>query len=716
MPQSNRKFPWPRTKLALTTACSLALYIIMIGLSHLRNGLGTFALGMRPLLFTVFIIAGIVLLIRWIRVRVLWRLRNRLVVNYLLIGLAPFILLVTLFGIMSYAFSGQFAIFAATDEINSALNHMASENRVFALHVAHEFSNHDVTPTHALDLPDVDPAEQSLEPARTVTVFRDGKRVPFVSAPELKASAIDSVPYWTKGNFAGVVLDNKQIFMRAVNSVPMNGHVTTTVTSLPFDPNQLSKMAEGLGRVTLMNAVVKPQKQESGSIHFTFDGKTPEQNGKVGSVKYDDTDVDQFVPGQSITGGVLPPRAGLYDVNVTFLAPLMMRDWVSGAEYSAPLSVASRPSLLYHRLFFSSLFIGNLIKGALITIAALFAIIELFALIMASRLNRTITGSIADLYDATRRVDEGDLTHQIAVSRTDQLAELSLSFNRMTTSLKRLLAEQKEKERMQSELAIAQEVQNNLFPQGDIFIPGLELHGFCRPARSVSGDYYDFLLFGDTGLGLAIGDISGKGISAALLMATLHSAVRAYRFAAEELVYAEMIEAAMRRLGTMAPAKFECAELFESPARVLSLLNRHLYRSTQPEKYATLFLANYDGTKRVLTYSNAGQLPPLVLCATGEVKRLDKGGTVVGLLEGAEYEEDHLELSSGDILIAYSDGVTEPENDFGDFGEDRLIDLVRRYQKAPLSVITSQVMQSLDDWIGGNEQPDDITLVFARQN
>ena len=103
-------------------------------------------------------------------------------------------------------------------------------------------------------------------------------------------------------------------------------------------------------------------------------------------------------------------------------------------------------------------------------------------------------------------------------------------------SLERLLLEQREKERLQGELVIAQEVQANLFPHGSVSLPMLELHGACYPARTVSGDYYDFLTFGDSGLGLALGDISGKGISAALLMATLHSAVRAYRYAGEELV------------------------------------------------------------------------------------------------------------------------------------------------------------------------------------
>ena len=152
-----------------------------------------------------------------------------------------------------------------------------------------------------------------------------------------------------------------------------------------------------------------------------------------------------------------------------------------------------------------------------------------------------------------------------------------------------------------------------------------------------------------------------------------------------------------------------------SPANLMRLLNLHLYRSTQPEKYATLFLANYETKTRTVRYSNGGQLPPLVLRPDGSVVRLDRGGTVVGLLDDMHYEEGAVTLQPGDVLIAYSDGVTEPENDFGDFGEERLVEIVQRNKHLPLGEISHHVMQALSAWIGAEEQPDDITLVLARQ-
>jgi sigma-B regulation protein RsbU (phosphoserine phosphatase) len=413
------------------------------------------------------------------------------------------------------------------------------------------------------------------------------------------------------------------------------------------------------------------------------------------------------------------------DLPVRFPSTEPVIDWATGASDSVFFTVQSRPSRLYSQLFGGSLsgVVTDVLRITLPLLCLVFAIIELLALWMAIRLSHTITASVADLYGATQHIDRGDLNYRIGVTRNDQLAELSRSFNTMTGSLQRLLVEQKEKERLQNEISIAQEVQANLFPLHARGVGLLDLHGVCRPARSVSGDYYDFLVFHkdahngvaarrETGVGIAIGDISGKGISAALLMATLHSAVRAYRFASEELVFSEspvagLLSSREERGGD---------ELFQSPGRILSLLNRHLYRSTQPEKYATLFLAHYDADSTKLTYSNAGQLPPLVLGRDGNIRRLDRGGTVVGLMDGMHYDEDSFHMQPGDILVAYSDGVTEPENDFGEFGEERLMEVVSRYRDHPLDVISNQVMLALDAWIGADEQPDDITLVLARQS
>src|SRR5262249_40100970 len=162
------------------------------------------------------------------------------------------------------------------------------------------------------------------------------------------------------------------------------------------------------------------------------------------------------------------------------------------------------------------------------------------------------------------------------------------------------------------------------------------------------------------------------GISAALLMATIHSAVRAYE--QEQLI---SVSAGSSTIQSPRPGSVGLAirnSPPQSPSQVLWLLNQQLYKTTQPEKYATLFLGFYHWHARQLTYSNAGHLPPLVLGANGSVRRLETGGTVVGLFENIEYAEASIQFYPGDIFVAFSDGITEPENEFGEFGEERLIE------------------------------------------
>jgi len=358
---------------------------------------------------------------------------------------------------------------------------------------------------------------------------------------------------------------------------------------------------------------------------------------------------------------------------------------------------------------------GEFVRGVeyiLLAILIIFAVIEFVALIIGTRMTRTVTQAVAELYDATKHVDRGDFSHRIPVKSADQLAQLSLSFNSMTESIEKLIQEQKEKQRLEGELAIAQEVQAQLFPRQVTELESLEVHGFCRPARTVSGDYYDFLTASSHKLILAVGDISGKGISAALLMATIHSAVRAYSVESLPQMREPVAAGAVAGAGRVMAAWPEGIEI--SPGALLGLLNHQLYESTPPEKYATLFLGIYDGRSHQLTYSNGGHLPPILIGQDGAVRRLEAGGTVVGLFDNMLYDEGAVEMHPGEVFLAYSDGVTEPENEFGEFGEERLIELVSANRRLPLLQISQTVTAAVDDWIGDNEQPDDITLVLAR--
>jgi phosphoserine phosphatase RsbU/P len=712
------------------------------------GGFGTFLGVLQFFVGIALVCVALPLLARLVRKHMLWSLRNKLALTYLLIGLAPVVLLLTLAGIFAWVAAGQFAIHLADSRLLAELSQMSGENerRVEIISPVLEQKIIGGTETKgaipfALGETERNPDLPRMKLRRETQAFLNGMPVSLTStAPNsgTHAKTPFGLPPWATelpgGQFSGMILDGNELYLVSIRQQKWrDGRTFSLMNSLPVDSAMLTMIAEGLGE-----ASVQPKRAGANPDTASASGTGNGQNGlslptapraTASRPREKSLQLERGAATERawVVGGTQPSAVNVVDLPVHFTSTEPMTDWDTGERDNVFIAVQSRPSLLYNQLFGASLsgIITSVLRIALFVLCLVFAVVGMFAVWMALRLSRTITASVADLYRATQHIDKGNLDYRIGVTRTDQLAELSRSFNTMAGSLKRLLQEQKEKERLQNEISIAQEVQANLFPLHARGLENLDLHGVCRPARSVSGDYYDFLVFHEeahagmvtrkeTGVGIAIGDISGKGISAALLMATLHSAVRAYRFASEELVFSESAVAGLTSSREERGGDYD--KIFQAPGRILSLLNRHLYRSTQPEKYATLFLAHYDADTAKLTYSNAGQLPPLVLSRDGSIRRLDKGGTVVGLMDGMHYDEDSFHMQPGDILVAYSDGVTEPENDFGEFGEERMMEVVSRYRDQPLHVISAQVMLALDAWIGAEEQPDDITLVLARQS
>jgi sigma-B regulation protein RsbU (phosphoserine phosphatase) len=282
------------------------------------------------------------------------------------------------------------------------------------------------------------------------------------------------------------------------------------------------------------------------------------------------------------------------------------------------------------------------------------------------------------------------------------LADLSKSFNSMTENLEKLLIVAKEKERLQAELALALEVQEQLYPKTAPVFKTIRVTGMCQPARTVSGDYYDYQKLSPSRLAFAIGDVAGKGISAALLMAGIQSAMRMElraSFEGKEL----------------APPSARTNGFRLSTARLVSELNQQLHATTSPEKFATFCIALYDDETGMLTYTNAGHLPP-ILIHDGRSTPLDINGTVVGAFPSSKYDESKVELRAGDLLVCYTDGITEPENEYGEmFGEDRLIELVSKNADRDDHRVIEVVMDAVRQWTGSPELSDDMTVLLARK-
>jgi sigma-B regulation protein RsbU (phosphoserine phosphatase) len=642
----------------------------------------------------------LVLFYRWVMQRVLWKVRNRLILTYLLMGLSPVVLFGTLGGIAAYLLAGQYATTSALtviDQETARVKDVTASEAVYA------------TGLGTKGLPVGTPQRAALLAGSriSVSVLDGGTWKPLVSAPGSgsASASLTANPAWLKAPFRGVIEVNDQLLLCSVSSVETAGKPVVLLGTMPLDEQELGVVASGLGVVKVSPGFTKLPKdvdEKSGDLVLedNDEAKTAAAKNKQPKITVKEGGETKYTvvpdPKQKfayVEGGQLPPMAHFFDWPVYFSAPLTNIAWETGDSRQALMAVTSRPTLLYAHLFATSVVVGVIVRIVLIIITAVFALVELLALLMAMGLSRTITRAVADLYRGTREIDAGNLAHRVRVAKHDQLGSLATSFNSMAASVSGLLVQQREQERVLNELAIAQEVQTTLFPHSPALLGGLEMHALSLPARTVGGDYFDFIFGSHSGLCLALGDISGKGISAALLMASLHSAVRAFSLGHDQ------------GDGEM-----------PSPALLLKLLNRHLYLSTQSARYATLFLAFYDPKTKRLTYSNGGHLPPMLLSNDGKVKRLDRGGSVVGLLDDLDYEEATVQMNVGDLLVAFTDGLTEPENGNGEeFGETQLLALMQAHRGEALPEIAVTTLAALRTWIGNSEQPDDMTILLARQ-
>lgn len=258
------------------------------------------------------------------------------------------------------------------------------------------------------------------------------------------------------------------------------------------------------------------------------------------------------------------------------------------------------------------------------------------------------------------------------------------TYDRMRRQIEASYRVLRERDALEREMNVAREVQRELLPRAVPRFEGLELAGVCRPAIAVGGDCYDYLEHADGRPGLVIADISGKGVPAALLMASLQASVRSlFHLAAD-------------------------------PGQLHARLNDALCRSSSSSRYATAFVADFDPDTRRLTYSNAGHLPALIIRGE-QTLRCEEGGMPIGLFEGVTYKTGALTLVPGDLLALFTDGVSEaPAPDGEEFGAARLADLLRGHLDRPLDAILQAVLDALLDWSGPVPPHDDVTLVLAR--
>jgi sigma-B regulation protein RsbU (phosphoserine phosphatase) len=620
--------------------------------------------------------------LKFTRQRLLWRLRWRLMVTYLFIAVIPIglIALLILFG--GVILGGQFASFLVTSNLRSRAAELQGLSRV----IAHEGDFFAATSREALlerlqhSVTDNLSPHLASYPALEVTLWLAGTARAFRVDGQGESNSV-RIPPWLAGRegFAGVVVDQGRLVLRGFDRSATHLGPLTVILSEPFTPELLDEIAAGIGPVALIAPENNPL--QSGSAG---DASRP---GLRGAVRLRSASV------------AVPPPANLFDATISNLASLEPVDWGGPTERrdtgAGLFLVTSRISALNREILSTLGPLSGFYWTALAVVGVVFLLLEIVSLIIGVKLTRSMTTTVDKLYTATEHVKRGDFSYRIRLPARDQLSALGEAFDSMTASVERLLRESLEKTRLEGELEIAREVQSQLFPQAVPLVPGLQLYGACRPARVVSGDYYDFLRLDEDRVGLVLGDISGKGISAALLMATLQSALHAQFYDGD---------------CPHGPSESGLARTAEVVAR----LNRQLFASSPTEKYVTLFYAVYEAASRRLTYTNAGHPPP-ILFRRGRLERLETGGTVVGLFPSIRYEQAEVRLEPEDVLLAFTDGITEPENSYGEeFGDERLLAAVESVASASPEIIAEEIYRRVNDWTGGPELQDDMTLLVAR--
>ncbi len=636
-----------------------------------------------------------------VRRKLLWKIRRRLVLAHMFIGAIPSILLFVILTASALLLYYQFSYYLISNQIGIHVGQIHAYNLSLRAQMEQALAVEPFNPKALIDRDTQYLLGAYPSASVIVRVEGQGKRETAVYANQkVKASALPEyqVPHWTgEREFSGLVFEdsqpqlyasaasadeqptNNRLYLRSLVFSDLRPDYPFSIEiSVPFDKKLLARLKAALGQDLLL------------ADHVNVSGlnvmlqTTDLLRKSILSSTFEDDDSAQTA-GRSVWSIMLYPVS-----------------WNTGVESSSGdsqvLFVELSTAKLFHNVFKTESNVSRTILGVLQIVVGFFLAVELISLIFGILLTKSITNAIFNLDRGTQFVKRGDFSHRIVVRSDDQLGALAESFNQMTEYVQTLVKERVQKERLERELEIAKEVQEQLFPHKSPRMGRMQITGLCLPARVVSGDYYDFLQFDNQCMGMALGDICGKGISAALLMANLQATLRSNV-----------------SLYQREPHPFPASgNGIGGVSQVVKRINEQIYHHTSANKFASFFYGVYDERTYDLTYCNAGHNPPIFL-RQDSCQKLTTGGTVVGIFPDADYQEERLSLAPGDMLLAYTDGIIECVNEYGEeFGEERLINLVNENRSLSAENIQRVVVERVLDWAFEEERDDDMTLIVAK--
>jgi phosphoserine phosphatase RsbU/P len=681
----------PKIKMGLFTFMVIPLCVLGWLFLSLRLAYSFPKLGLLPhflnLLLGIAAVYWLWKIFKNIRRRMLWKISRRLILAHIFIGAIPVLAIIGIFCVSGLLFYYQLTYYLISNQIGI----QSSQIHAFNLTLRdglQELMTGVSPPNPAVLKQAIDShAKYLLAPYPSASIiFRYSN--PFSHRVEIYANQTRDteqiqkyqIPAWLgTGEFNGLVVEDLQpqlysrrLLLRSIVSSDFRTDLPFSIEiSVPFDRHFMSILKAGFGQNMMLAGPVSPR-----SLNVFL------QNSDLTKDKILDSTFDS--ENDSIHASV----------RSIFLFPI---SWADGRETRSgdALLVELSTSRLIGNLFRSENEVGKRILRWLEVAIIFFLIVEIISVVIGLLLTKSITNAVHNLDRGTELVKQGDFSHRIVVRSVDQLGALAASFNQMTEYVQRLVKELVQKERLERELEIAKEVQEHLFPGQNPRMGRLDVSGICLPARVVSGDYYDFLFLGENELGLALADICGKGISAALLMSNLQATLRS---------------------NVLNFWHHNGSNGEKALAKIVERLNFQMFSYTSANKFASFFCAVYNDVSQTLTYCNAGHNPPLHFSGEG-FKRLHTGGTVVGIFADSMYEQETIHLQSGDFLVAYTDGITESVNEKGEeFGEDQLIELVRKNRNLDADKLKGVIVEQVLSWTAAEEREDDMTLVVAKMS
>jgi serine phosphatase RsbU (regulator of sigma subunit) len=609
----------------------------IVALDQLDNLLNHLHISSGPLGFFSFLswfvvigltLYGLAIGIRWMLRKLFWTVGRRLALSYFMIGMMPFVVMAILLCFILYIVAG------VASQANFKAEREAGVGQLEGL--SFEYALQGRVPRNVEVL---DSANES------------GKKIP---------------QWLLASSYSGLLLRDNQPVMAVARQYPMNGISRTVVLSQPLDQSWANQLHERNGMVVLTNLA-----SHEGDSFSVKEANVKRQHGDLSDAFWEQ--------------GVSFDRILFYDVTEQG----GVNDWDTGKRTDKRLfTFISTPMSTITQFYLGGATNSRIMRGiikVLFTLATLLMMTYLFASLFAAVLIFSISRAVNRIERGTKAVERGDFSYRINMKPHNQLGEMAQSFDRMTESIASLLITVAEKERLQSEIEIAATIQRNLLPKEGPQFRGVSFSAHFEPTASIGGDYYDVFNLDKTRLAVAIGDVSGHGLSTGLVMAMVKAAIT-----------------------TLVEEGAEETALFHR-------LNDLVFRSTERRAFMTLAFTIFDLEKGTIRHTNAGHLYPYLLRKGAELTSLDCPSLPLGVRSQMMTQTIEVNLAEGDAIVYLSDGIVEAQNADGDpFGFDQLEALLGQQSERSPSVIRDAILAAVARHSGSRPADDDRTVMVLR--